>query len=270
MFLCYNKLSFQRGVIMKKTFRILVFFVPCILVLFFIVSCFAKQDNNVQNEETANAGQEETVDFTTLSMACLGDSITNQWATSYESNYPYFLKNELGLKECYNYGRAGAPVAVCEKWSTYESISLYYQRIKENVDIISVMGGVNDMGFNIPIGTISDNTYDTFYGALNYMYSGMKRMFPDAWIFFMSNYKTYHGETKNKLGFTREDYANAVVEFCRVNNIPCLDMFHLGAITYENAKNETITTDGVHPTVSFYETSTAPQIAQFIRENYGK
>jgi hypothetical protein len=51
--------------------------------------------------------------------------------------------------------------------------------------IISVMGGTNDYGLNTPLGTITDTTNDTVYGALNVIAKTLKRKYPNAFIFFM-------------------------------------------------------------------------------------
>ena len=54
------------------------------------------------------------------------------------------------------------------------------------VYVVAVFGGTNDYGHgDAPVGSFEDRTPDTFYGALHYLYSGLKEMYPKATIFVM-------------------------------------------------------------------------------------
>lgn len=47
------------------------------------------------------------------------------------------------------------------------SLILKYQSIPADAEYIILKFGINDVGYGIDLGTISDNTVDTFYGAWN-------------------------------------------------------------------------------------------------------
>ena len=88
---------------------------------------------------------ENTMDFSQIKIACLGDSITAASNLNKEENYqqysyPSRLKELLGAQEVYNLGIGGSSIG--RYWAD-AFVDRYYQ-IPGDVDAIIVMGGTND------------------------------------------------------------------------------------------------------------------------------
>lgn len=175
--------------------------------------------------------------------------------------YPVLVEQELNLRLSYNYGLGGSTVAEGE--NSFFAMSTRYVYMQKG-DVVSVLGGVNDFGRNIPLGKISDTSKETFYGALNALAEGLKNSYPDALIFFITPYKCSGIPSVNKNGNTLKEFAEAVKQICELHNLPCLDFYETGGFENEMNKPES---DRIHPSQSFYKNNTAPQIAEFIREN---
>ena len=261
-----------------------------ILIIVFIVSAtillskgflnvFSDNDSSSQNLSNQNNNEEtptpddetkhpvESVNiFADKIMACLGDSITYGYVTKqggqYENPYPKLLKETLGLKECYNYGRGGSNLA------TYNgSIKPFTERVKElplNLDIITVMGGTNDWANGVPLGTIDSEDETTIYGALRSIAEYLTETYPDAYIVFMSPIPRKESWANSK-GYKISDVGVAVQEVAELYGFDFLDMYSLSG--FEN-EMKTDSTDGVHPSQELLINSITPTIAQFLRENY--
>lgn len=205
-------------------------------------------------------------DFSALTYIALGDSITegndgfSHSGGKVARPYPSVVKDILNLKESVNRGVGGSTVVTGE--NSFFSMLERYPSMPDG-EIISVLGGVNDFGRSVPLGNIDGDT-TTFYGALNALADGLKRKYPDAFIFFMTPYRCSGIPSVNRLGNTLEQFAQAVKEVCSRHNLPCLDMYNLGG--FEKEMNDP-RSDGIHPSQSFYINNTAPQIADFIKEN---
>lgn len=212
-------------------------------------------------------GSENDEDYSNFIYIALGDSITagndgfSPVSAKVEYPYPVLVEEELKLRLSYNYGLGGSTVAEGE--NSFFAMSTRYIYMQKG-DIVSVFGGVNDFGHNIPLGKISDTTKETFYGALNALAAGLKRMYSDALIFFITPYKCAGIPAVNKNGNTLKEFADAVKEVCASHSLPCLDFYETGG--FENEMNLP-ESDGIHPSQNFYKNYTAPQIADFIRNN---
>ncbi len=211
-----------------------------------------KNDNNTQVEQV--------VDWSNVAISCIGDSITRGAYITY--SYPTLLKNELGCGTVNNFGISGNTLA--RNHSNYDTaMCVRYTEMSQNSDIIIVMGGVNDKG-SIPLGTIDDTEITTFYGALNTFCSGLKENYPNAWVFFMTNFAYDDIDTINSFDVKyQEYYCNATKAVCEKYNISVFDTFN--KIKFNQSSN---TTDGVHPKQNFVGDIWVPAIAQYIKANY--
>ena len=239
---------------MKK----IIFSLVIIMMVCGIASLLLKPDSPQPDSQQTDNSSENQVDFSKLSYACLGDSIMDNFDLS-------LLENEIDFSEASNYGSSGATIAVYPDDWNY--ISVNYVNMVENIDIISVMGGTNDFGMrNIPLGEIDSSDNTTYCGALNVIIDGLRQKYPDAFIFFITPYYTFNANYVNSQGLVLEDYVLAMKRVCYAKNVPLLDFYNHGGLTPDTVNQ--FTTDGVHPTEEFYRDYTAPQIAQFIRQNY--
>ena len=217
--------------------------------------------------------KEETIDnnvnFSNLTMACLGDSITLGNGDG-EAPYCNAVGDILNLKNVYNYGIGWSTIGYMEDchchtndYNHYPYV-FRYSNIKQ-ADIIAVMGGINDFGVYLPLGTIEDYKTNTFYGALNILASGLKTKFNNSYIFFMTGFKYEQNSHINAIGIDFSEYNQAIVDVCEKYNIDCFDVYN--EIQFSRSLN---TVDGIHPTEDFVNNTWSPKIAQFIRDNYKK
>lgn len=203
-------------------------------------------------------------DFSAMKMACLGDSLT--MGQGIETPYSVLVKQELGLLDAYNYGIGWSTVADgghcrChpENFALGHNPFIDRYHLMKPADIIAVCGGANDRGVNIALGEIHDTDRSTFCGALHILITGLKKTFPDAYLFFMTPF-CYDKTTDN--GVHMSAFADAVMHMCEIHGIDCCDCYH--GIPFDAAAD---TTDGVHPTQKFVSEVWAPYIAQFIRNH---
>lgn len=267
---------------MKQFFKYL-FIILLILGLVSCISSVFPSDETLSSsgsKETESFEKDEIVDdsvFEGLTYAAFGDSITkgtNLFIPSGVLNpsYPEEVKNILNLKSFKNYGVAGADLCYINK--NFSSISNDVLNLTTHYDIISVNGGINDWNCDNPLGTINDMTDTTIYGSLNLIAEYLTTNHSDTFVFFITPYNAklkqgqYDGNTgydNNKLGYSLEDVATAYIEVGEKYNIPVLDLFKNGNYEVEMYDSDS---DGVHPNQDFILEYTAPQIAEFIRQNY--
>ncbi len=117
-----------------------------------------------------------------LTVNFLGDSITEGVGVSApERLYHALLKEELQLKEARNYGIRGTRFALQKGTperpkDDYMDVNSFSERFAsmDDADLVVVFGGTNDYGHgDAPLGSFSDRTPDTFYGACHYLFSGL-------------------------------------------------------------------------------------------------
>lgn len=229
---------------------------------------FTSYRNNQSNPSIYIIKNEE-VDFSTLNMICLGDSITYGYepytGKKMQNPYPELVKELLGLNSISNYGISGDTVGYAPD---RKIMANRYIEMKDNADIISVLGGINDYRYGIiPLGNIDDNTINTIYGAYNVLAQGLKEKYPNSFIFFMTPYKWAGDKGVCSQGYTLEDMSNAIKEVCAKYDIPVLDLYSNGNLESEFNLSAS---DGLHPTQEFLIKCTAPQIAEFIKNSYAK
>ena len=207
--------------------------------------------------------------FSNVSIACLGDSIT--MATKIDKSYPTCLGEALGTSKVYNYGISWstlAKISPCHchpngEYSHYPYVERYNKMVA--ADIILVFGGINDYGCLVPLGSATDKTSETFYGALNLTMEGLKKSYPDSYIVFMTGFDYYGPGAHNQDGTYWADYNSAIRNACIKHNIDCLDIYN--RIDFDREK---YTVDGIHPTQEFIEEKWVPVIATYLKNNYKK
>lgn len=221
---------------------------------------------NKSKNDNDNVQTEISIDFSTLTMASIGDSITLGLCkgVAMSDPYPTLVKEELGLKYVSNLGIGGSTLYN----KNIKSIVNRFYNIPNDVDIISLLGGVNDWAQNVPLGTIDDMNATTIYGALNYISTNLKSRYPNAFIFYMTPLTVSDAklEQYSATPYSLADVSQAYKEIGEKYNIPILDTYTLSG--FENVCNDTDKTDGVHPNQDFHRDNLTPLIAKFIRENY--
>ena len=275
---------------MKKILSILFVF----LLFVSVVSCVSKLSNSSESDslfsgvtefiesfissdqktdgytETNTESPSIDVDISDLNYAAFGDSITfgADWSKnsandgSQMSNpYPQLVGDNLGLASVQNFG-VGSSTYCSNDYPNLTCSTDIILAYMGDADIISVMLGVNDWGYSLPLGSISDSDTSTVYGSLNLIATHLTTNHKDAFVFFMTPYKT---ALTIDTAYPLSDLANAVKEVAAMYDIPVLDMYSVGRFELEMYDANS---DGVHPSQEFFEEYTAPQIAEFIRQNY--
>lgn len=256
---------------MKKIFKIFILCLSVVLI-FSGISLLSKIDKNSNNKSNDNV---VNVDFSKLSFTAFGDSITygadlKVSGGRVETPYPTAVSNILNLKSFENKGVSGATLTTND--IGLSSISEIITSYKGSADIIGVLGGVNDYNRSLPLGNIDDSDTSTIYGALHVQMKYLTSNYKDSFIFYMTPYKEYyhsiHWSVDNSMGYNLQDVVNAVKEVADVFNISVLDLFEKG--NFESIMYDSVNCDGIHPNQKFITTTMAPQIAQFIKDNYNK
>ena len=194
----------------------------------------------------------------------LGDSFTDNTrdalgtGTFYFTRWYEFAKEICHIVTVNNYGFGGtamSPVASGDN-SFYNRM----QSMEKDAGSVWVLGGTNDYHNDVPLGLITDDNTNTFYGTLNKMCEYLKDEFYNADVVFCtpimrvspSNGKTETVPANNQTnsnGDTLEQFANAMIEVCRKWGIPCFDAYHNSGICPQarNTKNFAwFMNDGIH------------------------
>lgn len=204
----------------------------------------------------------------------LGDSITYGYIPRNEDGYPGQLDSyakltaeKLGMKFV-NAGISGNPLA--QVGQAMNPMCVRYTSLDDDADIVTVMGGTNDIRNNVPLGTFDSRAITTFYGALHTLLGGLykkylidqgteagtgKRIILITPPKLLLHSSTTQGGTGELYNF--EPYINAMKEVAKYYSIPVLDMYNLSMMNPH--LNQTIEgtdvsgwynpymPDGVHP-----------------------
>ena len=230
---------------------------------------FIKQCFGIESMPNAEESTRE-IDFSGLTYVAFGDSITYgaDWSknsandgSQMEDPYPKLVSEALGLVSHQNYGVGSSTFCSSDRpnLTCATDIILSYDG---DADIISVMLGVNDWGYSLPLGTINDSDSSTVYGSLNLIAKHLTANHSDAFVFFITPYKT---AISINTDYPLSDIIKAIKEVAGNYNIPVLDMFTEGQFELEMYSEYS---DGIHPSQEFVREYTAPMIAEFIKQNY--
>ncbi len=198
-----------------------------------------------------------------LKINFLGDSITQGAGASCEQTiYHSVLKKEADLAVARNYGIGGTRLAL-QKGTTarpnddYVDINSFCERFEQmddDADVVVVFGGTNDYGHgDAGIGSFSDRTPETFYGACHYLFSGLIKKYIGKTIVIMTPLHRI-GETKipkekepGDFGILK-DYVNIIREVAEYYSLPVLDLFATSGLQPEIKEiQENYIPDGLHP-----------------------
>jgi lysophospholipase L1-like esterase len=202
----------------------------------------------------------------------LGDSITYGFVPRNDPDYPGQLQswlpliaNDLGMSFV-NYGISGSTLGD-NGTGANSPFTQRYQSMDNDADLIVVMGGTNDFRKSVPIGTMSDRTDLTFYGALHVLCEGLIDKYyiqqglevgKQKQIVFMTPIKIQDQGTGG-LDTAIEPFVEAIKEVCAYYAIPVFDSYNLSGITPHILQTVTGTepgytgnynpyiTDGTHP-----------------------
>ncbi len=193
----------------------------------------------------------------------LGDSITEGCGTSCEEfTFHQILKKNVGLAEARNYGISGTKYAIQKGTEKYpkddyvdvNSFSERFEQMDDDADIVVVFGGTNDFGYgDALLGSFSDRSPDTFYGACHYLYSGLIKKYIGKTIVIMT--PLHRIEELSECGCdkvenygTLKTYVDIIREVAEYYSLPVLDLFaNSGLQPMVEEIRDTYIPDGLHP-----------------------
>lgn len=135
-----------------------------------------------QSYDVFSSWKKSVNNFYPSKISSIGDSITYGFIPRNSEGYPGKLKSYCELLAEYlgcsidNQGISGSTVATPGN----NPMCLRYDKMADDADIITFMGGTNDIRYEIPVGTFDDTETSTFYGALKSLFGGIyKKYFID-------------------------------------------------------------------------------------------
>lgn len=225
-----------------------------------------------QNGIDKKAISENEFDFSEISIACLGDSITEAANLSDMENYqqysyPTKLKDLLGAESVVNLGIGGSSIG--RYWD--QAFVDRYQEIPEDTDLILVMGGTND-GFCLSeneLGTMEERKERTYIGDLDELMRSLKRDYPDATIVFATPLPNVLHDILRK----ERDYllpqsllVNIMKQLAAEYEIPVIDLYNSNILdTHDAAVIYNYMPDGVHCNSDGYTLLAEHMAAEVIR-----
>ena len=183
----------------------------------------------------------------------LGDSITEGAGASEKSKcYVSLLGQNTGAL-VRNYGIGGTRIArrhVPHANPVYDQdYCLRAPTMDPDADAVVVFGGTNDYGHgDAPLGVPSDNTSDTFYGALNVLFTTLITRYPDAKILVLTPLHRLNENNPDSNGLPLKAYVDAIREMAEAYSLPVLDLYAMSGMQ-PNVPiiQERFMNDGLHP-----------------------
>lgn len=212
-----------------------------------------------------------------MKYCALGDSITFGFIPRNYPGYPGQLKSyaalvaeKLGMEFC-NHGISDSTIA---NLAGHDPMCLRYVQMENDADLVTVMGGTNDVRCNVPLGTMSDRDNTTFYGGLHQLLGGLcqKYSFPQNTttkivvltpIKLLDASKSWQpdsAEANADALYKWDEWLEAIREVAAFYKIPVCDLYNTSGINphlertvkgYEEEYNgyyNPFITDGTHPT----------------------
>lgn len=196
----------------------------------------------------------------------LGDSITEGVGTSCDTRrFTDILKRRFMLAEARNYGIGGTRYARQTQPSDDPRNDLdFCSRVCEmevDADIIIVFGGTNDFGHgDAPLGSFSDRTSDTFYGACHVLYTRLIERYPAALIVILTplhreNEDELHGDGSKAFPMAPlSTYVGIIRQVAEFYSLPVLDLFaQSGMQPRVSVIKQCYCPDGLHPNDAGHE-----------------
>ena len=183
------------------------------------------------------------------SIAMIGDSLAMGGISGPEATWVHQLALKYRMQEL-NLGIGGCPVADtgvgtldsagAQRERAAFSRSVVGTQLTEltegdfTPDYITLIGGANDFRLKVPVGEPNDTDPSTFCGALNTIIDVLCAAFPDAKLLFFTNYSRFHYKWTGYPHY-EVDYVDAMLEICRLKNVPCFDNYRESGICFGDA-----------------------------------
>lgn len=137
-------------------------------------------------------------------------------------------------------------------------------------DYIFILGGINDWNTNTPLGNFTEEYSgnelpSTFIPSYRRLLYNLQITYPNSQIISLTPIRAFYGTlTSNypptKNGNNLNDYANAIVECCKIHGVVCVDLYNMFNLNLQNINTYTI--DKLHPKAIMME-----KMAKIIYQN---
>ena len=186
----------------------------------------------------------------------LGDSITaGAGAGGASYSYANVAAKKIGAN-IHNHGISGSCIndgynlALTEP-GYEDAFCNRYTQMADGLDLITVLGSVNDHRADSKLGTFGSTDSKDFYGALHVLITGLKQKYPTSRIVFITPFKIGGYDGRNLYGHTLTDFRNAIVTMCNKHQLEVLDLFTVDEFSWLKGVNSGyfVVYDYYHPTV---------------------
>lgn len=210
-------------------------------------------ETRMQNVIDKKIIAESSMDFSGLTIACLGDSITEasnlDGMEGYQRySYPEKLGEILMAERVTNLGIGGSSIG--RYWA--DPFVERYTDIPADTDLIIVMGGTND-GFCLSqkeLGSMDERKANTFIGDLDELMRGLKENYPQAKIVFATPLpNVLHDMLRKEREYLlpQRVLADAIRELAAEYDISVIDLYNSNILdTHDAAVIYNYMPDGVH------------------------
>lgn len=217
--------------------------------------------NIIESKERFLESINKPFNFNNKTLNAFGDSITNGVTSpGLRAGTPYikFFADHVNAN-LLNWSVSGSTLSYLASWEP-GSICDKLEKIglKNANDYIIISGGTNDFNQNREIGDFSSNDNATVCGALRKMCDYIKTNLPLQTVIFITPIpytQAYYDlnnyiNKKNELGYTLEDYRQAIYKIATAYGHSVVDGKTLGMPTSKDAWANLMcdNTDGCHPT----------------------
>ena len=201
----------------------------------------------------------------------IGDSITKGTYTApgepaplsvADPNFATLLSQRFGMPDMLNYGRNGISYSSLSPVESAFALACVCEEFEEARNIF-LLAGTNDFGTNVPLGAPEDRGDVSFFGAVDYVFSVMRKKNPEAAIFTVLPIP--RANEINRLGLSLDDYREAISEIAERHGIYVIDGRKLPICPQNEEERERLLYDGTHPTEEGHRL-----MAEFIAEQAEK
>ena len=183
---------------------------------------------------------------------CLGDSITAGANTS--RTYLNYIEERTAITP-WCYGVSNTAIAKSSAAVT-NNMATRYSSMMEDVDYVTVFGGTNDHGQEIPIGEWGDSDQLTLYGAMKILCEGLIAKYIGKKIGFILPLPKYQepGGVGTDYSYPSESfypYIQCIEDVCKRYSIPVLNLYLESNLAVGNSSVRSgLIPDGLHPNSS--------------------
>ena len=145
------------------------------------------------------------------SINVMGDSYVSAGSLEDGKIWPALLAEKYEM-DYRSYGKGGN--GIVSPLATGTPMVTRYREMRNNVDIVFVVGGRNDYNHSYPVGQVGDTTTETFCGALSVLIDGLREKYPSSLILFSTSWY---------VNADMKAYTDATLAVCEMKGIPCFN-----------------------------------------------